>query len=144
MIWISDDTFPDNFLHSMVPWFQVILNTAARVMHCAFPVTNNTNFFLPGPSENADQKSMRHLLWYWGATYSTSLVFVYRTPFILNEREMQDFVQCYSVGLRMNNQIDNFSLWIRISFHLSKGIPKMNTLWTNIAYGQRYGCRTRS
>jgi hypothetical protein len=112
----------------MIPWFQVILNTAARVMHCAFPVTNNTNFILPRPSENDDQKSMRHLLWYWGATFSTSLVFVYRTPFTLGERDMQEFVQCYSVSLQVKNQTDDISLWLFISFHPSKGIPKMNTL----------------
>ena len=92
-------------LHSMIPWFQVILNTAARVMHCAFPITNTTNFIVPQPSENdLDQKLMRHLLWYWGATHSASLVFVYQTPFSLNEHEMQDFVQCHSVSLRTNEE----------------------------------------
>jgi hypothetical protein len=42
----------------------------------------------------------------------------------------------------VKNQTDDISLWLFISFHPSKGIPKMNTLWTNIAYGQRYGCGT--
>jgi hypothetical protein len=113
----------------MMPWFQVILNTAARVMHCAFPITNTTNFIVPQPSENGlDQKLMRHLLWYWGAKHSASLVFVYQTPYTLNEQEMQDFVHCYSVSLQTKNQYDDFLLWISTSFHPSRGVSNMNIL----------------
>lgn len=116
-------TLPTNFVNSkffshkacnievMIPWFQVILNTAARVMHCAFPITNDTNFIVPQPSENdLDQQLLRHLLWHWEATHSTSLVFVYQTPYTLNERDMQDFVQCYSLPPFQRDSENEYSL----------------------------------
>lgn len=86
----------------MVPWLNLLLATAARILHVCHPRTNSFAF-LPGRNTASDRRIFQYFIWsdkvdnLNDPNWDGSVLVAYQPPYVLTVTDLEEFASCRAV-----------------------------------------------
>jgi len=96
-------------LFSMVPWLNLLLVTATRILHVSCPTTGSESYgFQPGNNKANDRHIFQYFVWsqqgvklklHEPSWESSSVLVAYQPPFVLTASDLEEFISCKAVRI---------------------------------------------
>ena len=97
---INESSYSRSFDLSMIPWLNLLLATAARILHVTHPRTD-LFAFQPGNNTASDRHIFQYFIWSNKSVntldWDGSVLVAYQPPYVLTVTDLEEFVSCRAV-----------------------------------------------